>query len=170
MIDLVKNNHISTIQKFLLIVLLVVFCTGCELFSDNATRLAFRLESAFNILKSQKNGSVVIIPYESDDSKAPFTILIIPKNGTTSDELYRNGLDSNIVEHLFGIKKEGGLIVFQNGNISNTTYYRNFVEVTATQIIKGSGKIDIVVKKVGVGPGTLTKEVMLIELRKQIKK
>jgi hypothetical protein len=82
-----------------LIILVIIFCTGCFL-TDNATKLAYQLESASKKLKSQKNGSEIIIHYETEDSKAPFTILILPENGVTSDELYQKGLDSNVLKKI----------------------------------------------------------------------
>ncbi len=141
MIDLVKKFHFSTILKFPLIVLVIVFYTGCFFF-DNATKLAYQLESASKKLKSQKNGSQIIIHYESEDGKAPFTILLV----------------------------RGGLNVYQNGTESNTSYHCRFVDVVTTQTINGIGNADIVVKKVGVGPGDFSKEVVLIELHNQINK
>ena len=142
MIDLVKRFNFSTIKKFPLIVPVIVFCTGCSL-TDNSTKLAYQLESISQKLKSQKNGSEIIIHYETEDGKAPFTILIEP---------------------------EGGITVYQNGTESNTTYSRRFADVVTTQTIKGIGSADIVVKKVGVGPGNFSKEVVLIELHNQINK
>ncbi len=101
MIDLVKRFNFSTIKKFPLIVPVIVFCTGCSL-TDNSTKLAYQLESISQKIKSQKNGSEIIIHYETEDGKAPFTILIEP---------------------------EGGITVYQNGTESNTTYSRRFADV-----------------------------------------
>jgi len=167
MIDLVKTFNVSTIQRFSLIVLVIVFCTGCS-FTDNATKLANQLESASKELKSKKDGSEIIVHYKTEDSKASFTILVLSEKGATSDELYQKGLDSSIVEHLFDLKKGAALIVYQNGIMSSTTYYLRFVDVAATQIIKSTGNTDLVVKKVGVGLGRFTEEVVLIELQNQI--
>jgi hypothetical protein len=135
MIDSVKKIHFFTISIFSLMVLVIVFCTGCFL-TDNATTLAYQLESISKKLKSQKNGSEVVIHYKAEDAKAPFTILLVP----------------------------GGLNVYQNGTESNTSYHCRFVDVVTTQTINGIGKRDIVVKKVGVRPGQFTKEVVLVEL------
>lgn len=171
MIDVLKSFQISGFQKFPIIVLVISFCSGCSL-TDNSTKLAYDLESASKTLKSQENGSEVIIKYETKDSKAPFTILVLSEKGVTSDELYEKGLDSSIVKDLFpqlsyiDLKNGATLIVYQNGKINFTTYYRQFVDVSSTQIVNGTGKCNIVVKKTGVGPGHLTGEVILIELRK----
>jgi hypothetical protein len=168
MIELVKRFNVSTIQRFSLIVLVIVFCTGCS-FTDNATELAYQLESASTKLKSKKDGSEIIIHYEPKDSKAPFTILVLSDKGTTSDELYQKGLDSSIVEYLGDLKKGSALVVYQNGIMSSTTYHARFVDVAATQIIKSTGNTDIVMKKIGVGLGRFTKGLILIELRMQVK-
>src|SRR6478609_5721282 len=93
MIDLVKTFNVSTIQRFSLIVLVIVFCTGCS-FTDNATKLANQLESASKELKSKKDGSEIIVHYKTEDSKSSFTILVLSEKGATSDELYQKGLDS----------------------------------------------------------------------------
>lgn len=171
MIDLVKNFRFSGFQIFPIIVIIISFCSGCS-FTDNATKLAYELESSAETLKSQQNGSEVIVKYETKDSKAPFTILVLSEKGITSDELYEMGLDSVIVKDLFpqlsyiDLKNGATLIVYQNGGISFTTYYRRFVDVKATQIINGTGNSDIVVKKTGVGPGHFTEEIIQVELRK----
>lgn len=70
MIDLVKKFHFSTILKFPLIVLVIVFCTGCSL-TDNATELAYQLESASKKLKSQKNGSEIIFTINQKMARRP---------------------------------------------------------------------------------------------------
>lgn len=172
MIDFLKIFQISVIQKLPIIVLVISFCSGCSLLTANSTKLAYELETASKELKAQENGSEFIIEYGSKDSKAPFTILVLSEKGITSEELYEKGLDSSIVKDLFpqlsyiDLKNKATLIVYQNGEISFTSCYRGFVDVTATQIVNGTGNCNIVVKKTGVGPGHITGEVILIELRK----
>ena len=167
MIVLVKRFLLSTIHQYPLIVLVIVFCTACSL-TDNSTRLANQLESASKELKTKKNGSEIIIHYKTEDNNAPFTILLTSEKGVTSNELYKRGLDSSFVEHLFDLKKGAALAVFQHCIISSTSYYLRFVDVAATQIIKGIGKTDIVVKKVDVSRGRFTEKVTLIELHKAV--
>ena len=63
------------------------------------------------------------------------------------------------------LKNRATSVVYQNGTISFTTYYRRFVDVNTTQIINGKGNTDIIVKTIGVGTGNITDEVLLIELQ-----
>jgi hypothetical protein len=122
-------------------------------------------------LNLKKIGSEYVISFEPIDTKAPFTILILSEKGVTFDELIDKGLDSLIVEDLFpqlsyiDLKNNATLIVYQNGSISFTTYYRQFVDVKTTQVINSTGVTDILVKTVGIGPGKVSDEVLLIELQ-----
>ena len=156
--------------KPLLIVIVIVFATSCSFTRDNAVNLAYDLESAAKTLKTQEIGGEFVINFEPIDAEAPFTILIFSEEGVTSNELIEKGLDSLLVEDLFpqlsyiDLKNSATCVVYQNGTISFTTYYRRFVDVTTTQMINGKCKTDILVKTIGVGPGNLSDEVLLIEL------
>ena len=94
----------------------------------------------------------------------------VPKTTSLITELIEEGLDSLLVENLFpqlsyiDLKNRATSVVYQNGTISFTTYYRRFLDVNTTQIINGKGDTDIRVKTIGVGPGNVTDEVLLIEL------
>tara|TARA_R110000787_G_scaffold17143_1_gene54091 strand:+ start:216 stop:671 length:456 start_codon:yes stop_codon:yes gene_type:complete len=151
--------------------MIIISSTSCSFMRDNAVNLAYDLEAAAKKLKSQKTGSEFVINFEPVDTKAPFTILILSEKGVTFDELIEKGLDSLLVEDLFpqlsyiDLKNSATIVVYQNGTISFTTYYRRFVDVTTTQIINGKGNTDILVKTIGVGPGNLSDEVLLIELQ-----
>lgn len=147
----------------------MVFCISCS-FTDNSTKLAYRLKTASKKLKSKKDGEEFIINYKPEDSKAPFTILILSKEGATSEELYQKGLDPYIIENLFGLKKGAAIVVYQNGKMSNTSYHLRFVDVAATHILKSSGNTDFVVKKIGVDLGHSTNKVVLVELSSLIDK
>jgi hypothetical protein len=158
-------NSINTAFVLFIFVLL----TGCSL-EDNATALAYQLEAVSKDLKSEANGAKNTIYYESDDSNAPFTILLLPEQGVTENELLEKGLDSVLVSKLFpqlsyvDLKDRSALIVYQNDKISFTTYYRRFVDVNETQIINGRGATDITVTKIGEGPGHIKDKIILVTL------
>ena len=168
---ILNNARILKLSKSFIIVMIFISLTSCSLTSDNAANLAYDLETAAKELKSQENGSEFVINFEPVDTEAPFTILVLSEKGVTFDELIEKGLDSLLVEDLFpqlsyiDLKNRATLIVYQNGSISFTTYYRRFVDVKTTQVINGIGVTDILVKTIGVGPGNLSDEVLLIELQ-----
>ncbi len=169
--NVLNNTRTLKLSKSFMIAMIIIPATSCSFLSDNAVNLAHDLEAAAKKLKSQKTGSEFVINYEPLDTEAPFTILILSEKGVTFDELIEIGLDSLIVKDLFpklsyiDLKKDATLIVYQNGGISFTTYYRRFVDVKTTQVINGKGNTDILVKTIGVGPGNLSDEVLLIELK-----
>jgi hypothetical protein len=154
-----------------MIVMFIISSASCSLISDNAVNLAYDLEAAAKVLKSQKFGSEFVINYEPIDTEAPFTILVLSEKGVTFDELIEKGLDSLVVEELYpqlsyiDLRDRATLIVYQNGTFSFTSYYRGFVDVNTTQIISGKGNTDILVKTIGVGSGNVSDEVLLIELK-----
>lgn len=166
-----NNSKILRLSKSFTIAILILSLTSCSLTSDNAVKLAYDLEEAANELKSKVTGSEFVINFEPIDVEAPFTILLLSENGVTYDELIEKGVDSLIVEDLFpqlsyiDLKERATLIVYQNGSISFTTYYRRFVDVKSTQVISGTGNTDILLKTVGLGQGNLSDEVLLIELK-----
>ena len=166
-----NNTKTLKLLKSLMIVIVIISSVSCSFTSDNSIILANGLESAAKELKSQNTGSEIFINFEPVDTEAPFTILIISEKGVTFSELIEKGLDSLLVEDLFpqlsyiDLKNRATSVVYQNGKISFTTYYRRFVDVTTTQIINGKGNTDILVKTIGVGPGNVTDEVLLIELQ-----
>jgi hypothetical protein len=165
------DNKILKLTNRLWLFTLMVFSVSCSVISDNSNILSSELESAAQELKSQKVGSEVTINFEPNDDEAPFTILILSEKGVTFDALIERGLDSLLVADLFprlshiDLKNSATCVIYQNQEISYTTYYRRFVDVKTTQIISGKGATDIVVKKIGVGPGNITEEVILIELQ-----
>ena len=169
--SILNNTRILRLSKLFMIVMIINFSTSCSFTSDNAVNLAYDLEAAAKTLKSQKIGSEFVINFAPIDSEAPFTILIFSENGVTFNELIEKGLDSLLVEELFpqlsyiDLKNRATSVVYQNGTISFTTYYRRFVDVNTTQIINGKGDTDIFVKTIGVGPGNFSDEVLLIELQ-----
>ena len=169
--NVLNNTRILKLSKLFMIVMIINFSTSCSLTSDNAVNLAYDLEEAAKSLKSQKIGSEFVINFEPIDTEAPFTILIFSEKGVTFSELIEKGLDSLLVEDLFpqlsyiDLKDRATGVVYQNGTISFTTYYRRFVDVNTTQIINGTGVTDILVKTIGVNPGNVTDEVLLIELQ-----
>jgi hypothetical protein len=169
--NILNNTGILKLSKSFMIVMIINFSISCSVMRDNAVNLAYNLEAAAKTLKSQKIGSEFVINFEPIDTEAPFTILIFSENGVTFNELIKKGLDSLLVEDLFpqlsyiNLKDGATLIVYQNGTISFTTYYRRFVDVNTTQIINGKGNTDIIVKTIGVGTGNITDEVLLIELQ-----
>jgi hypothetical protein len=164
-------NIIKSLQllKGLGIVIIILISTSCS--TDNAVKLAYNLETAAETLKSQEIGSELVIKFKPTDTETPFTILMLSEKGVNFNELIEIGLDSLVVENLFpqlshiNLKDGATLIVYQNGTISFTTYYRRFVDVNTTQIINGKGITNILVKKVGVGLGNLTNEILFIELK-----
>jgi len=166
-----SNTTILKLSKSIMIVMIIMSSTSCSFIRDNAVNLAYDLEAAAKTLKSQKIGSEFVINYKPLDTEAPFTILIFSEKGVTFDELIEKGLDPLVVENLFpqlsyiDLKDRATLIVYQNETISFTTYYRRFVDVNTTQIINGKGNTDILVKTIGVGPGNLSDEILLIELQ-----
>ena len=166
-----NTTKILTLSKSFMIVLIVICLTSCSFMRDNAVNLAYNLEAAAKKLKSQEIGSEFVINFEPKDSEAPFTVLIFSEKGVTFNELIEKGLDSLLVEELFpqlsyiDLKNRATSVVYQNGIISFTTYYRRFVDVNTTQIINGKGVTDILVKTIGVGPGNVSDEVLLIELQ-----
>ena len=168
---ILNNTRILKLSKLFMIVMIINFSTSCSFTSDNAVNFAYDLEAAAKTLKSQKIGSEFVINFAPIDTEAPFTILIFSENGVTFNELIEKGLDSLLVEDLFpqlsyiDLKNSATSVVYQNGTISFTTYYRRFVDVNTTQIIKGKGDTDILVKTIGVGPGNNSDEVLLIELQ-----
>lgn len=165
------NAGILKLSKTFMILILFISLTSCSLIHDNAVNLAYDLEKAAKKLKSQEIGSEFIINFEPVDTESPFTILVLSEKGVTFDELIEKGLDSLIVEDLFpqlsyiDLKKRATLIVYQNGSISFTTYYRRFVDVKTTQVINSIGDTEILVKTIGIGAGNLSDEVLLIELK-----
>uniref|UniRef100_UPI00404B4FAD hypothetical protein n=1 Tax=Flavobacterium sp. TaxID=239 RepID=UPI00404B4FAD len=165
------DNKFLKLTKPLVLFTLMVFSVSCSVIYDNSNILANELESAAKKLKSQKIGSEVTINFEPVDQEAPFTILILSENGVTFDELIEKGLDSLLVADLFprlsyiDLKNSATCVIYQNKEISFTTYYRQFVDVASTQIISGKGATDILVKTIGVRPGNVTDEVLLIELQ-----
>ena len=165
---ILNNTRMLKLSKLFMI---IVFSTSCSFTSDNAVNFAYDLEAAAKTLKSQKIGSEFVINFVPIDIEAPFTILIFSENGVTFNELIEKGLDSLLVEELFpqlsyiDLKNSATSVVYQNGTISFTTYYRRFVDVNTTQIIYGKGDTDILVKTIGVGLGNDSDEVLLIELQ-----
>lgn len=168
---ILNNARILKLSKSFMIVMIFISLTSCSLTVDNAVNLAYNLEAAAKELKSQEIGSEFVINFEPVDTEAPFTILVLSEKGVTFDELIEKGLDSLIVEDLFpqlsyiDLKNGATLIVYQNGSISFTTHYRRFVDVKTTQVINSIGVTDILVKTIGIGPGNLSDEVLLIELQ-----
>ena len=166
-----NNTRILKLSKLFMIVMIINFSTSCSFINDNAVNFAYDLEVAAKALKSQKIGSEFVINFTPIDTEAPFTILMFPENGVTFNELIEKGLDSLLVEDLFpqlsyiDLKNSATSVVYQNGTISFTTYYKRFVDVNTTQIINGKGDTDIIVKTIGVGPGDISDEVLLIELQ-----
>tara|TARA_R110000751_G_scaffold301415_5_gene413827 strand:- start:27864 stop:28379 length:516 start_codon:yes stop_codon:yes gene_type:complete len=169
--NLLNNARIWKLSKSLMIVMIFISLSSCSVIGDNAVNLAYDLEAAAQNLKSQKIGSEFVIHFEPVDIEAPFTILVLSEEGVTFEELIEKGLDSVIVEDLFpqlsyiDLKDGATLIVYQNGSISFTTYYRQFVDVKTTQVINGIGVTDILVKTIGVRPGNLSDQVLIIELQ-----
>lgn len=168
---ILNNPKILKLSQSLTIVMFFIFFTSCSLIGDNAVNFAYDLEAAAKKLKSQKIGSEFVINFEPIDKEAPFTLLIFSKKGVTFSELIEKGLDSILVQDLFpqlsyiDLKNSATSVVYQNETISFTSYYRRFVDVNTTQIINGKGNTDILVKTIGVSPGNLTDEVLLIELQ-----
>ena len=168
---ILNNTTILKLSKLFMIVMIMNISTSCSFKSDNAVNFAYDLESAAKTLKSLKIGSEFVINFAPIDTEAPFIILMFSENGVTFNELIEKGLDSLLVEDLFpqlsyiDLKNKATSVVYQNGTISFTTYYRRFVDVNTTQIIKGKGDTDILVKTIGVGPGNNSDEVLLIELQ-----
>ena len=168
---ILNNTRILKLSKLFMIVMIINFLTSCSLINDNAVNFAYDLEAAAKALKSQKIGSEFVINFTPIDKEAPFTILMFSENGVTFNELIEKGLDSLLVEDLFpqlsyiDLKNSATSVVYQNGTISFTTYYKRFVDVNTTQIINGKGDTDIIVKTIGVGPGDISDEVLLIELQ-----
>jgi len=166
-----NNTRILKLSKLFMIVMIINFSTSCSFINDNAVNFAYDLEAAAKALKSQKIGSEFVINFTPIDTEAPFTILMFSENGVTFNELIEKGLDSLLVEDLFpqlsyiDLKNSATSVVYQNGTISFTTYYKRFVDVNTTQIINGKGDTDIIVKTIGVGPGDISDEVLLIELQ-----
>lgn len=170
--NILNNTRILKLSKLFMIVMIINFSTSCSFIRDNAVNLAYDLEAAAKKLKSQKIGGEFVINFEPIDLETPFTILMFSENGVTFNELIEKGLDTLVVENLFpqlsyiDLKDRATLIVYQNETISFTTYYRRFVDVNTTQIINGKGNTDIIVKTIGVVPGNITDdEVLLIELQ-----
>ena len=168
---ILNNTTILKLSKLFMIVMIMNISTSCSFKSDNAVNFAYDLESAAKTLKSLKIGSEFVINFAPIDTEAPFIILMFSENGVTFNELIEKGLDSLLVEDLFpqlsyiDLKNKATSVVYQNGTISFTTYYRRFVDVNTTQIIKGKGDTDILVKTIGAGPGNNSDEVLLIELQ-----
>jgi hypothetical protein len=168
---ILNNTRILKLSKLFMIVMIINFSTSCSFINDNAVNFAYDLEAAAKALKSQKIGSEFVINFTPIDTEAPFTILMFSENGVTFNELIEKGLDSLLVEDLFpqlsyiDLKNSATSVVYQNGTISFTTYYKRFVDVNTTQIINGKGDTDIIVKTIGVGPGDISDEVLLIELQ-----
>jgi len=166
-----NNTRILKLSKLFMIVMIINFSTSCSFINDNAVNFAYDLEAAAKALKSQKIGSEFVINFTPIDTEAPFTILMFSENGVTFNELIEKGLDSLLVEDLFpqlsyiDLKNSATSVVYQNGTISFTTYYKRFVDVNTTQIINGKGDTDIIVKTIGIGPGDISDEVLLIELQ-----
>ncbi|UQD56534.1 hypothetical protein [Flavobacterium sp. K5-23] len=158
------------LSKSFMIAMIIISSISCSFLRDNAVNLAYDLEAASKTLKPLKIGSEYVINFEPADTEAPFTILILSEKGVTFNELIEKGLDPLLVEDLFpqlsyiDLKNGATSVVYQNGTISFTTYYRRFVDVATTQIINGKGNTDILVKTIGVAPGNLSNEVLLIEL------
>ncbi len=161
-------------QNFVYIILLIVCTTGCSALKDNATILAYELESAADELKSQTNGSTYLIHYEPMDTSLPYTILFFNDDGIKEADLLQKGLDTATVKDLYpqlsyiDLKDRATCVVNQKGIISFTTYYRRFVDVKDDQVITGKGNMDILVKKMGVTPYHKKeegdKEIILIEM------
>lgn len=165
------NTRYATITKILILVLLTGYCTSCSVMMDNATIMAYDLKSAAKKLEDQPIGSELVLTYKPQDVEAPFVMLLLSEDGVTYDELLQKGLDSLIVEDLYpqlsyiDLKDRATMVVYQNGTISFTTYYRRYVDVKTTQMISGKGNTEITVKTIGVGKGNITDEVLLIELQ-----
>jgi hypothetical protein len=123
--------------------------------SDNATKLAYDIESAFKRLQSQGVGSEYVILYEPvDEKEKPYTIIFLPEKETTSDDLIEKGVNPEISKDIFSqlsyidIGKEAMLIVYQAGKINFTTYHRRFASVSDIKVVNATGKSEIVVKKI----------------------
>jgi hypothetical protein len=163
--------NVPKVIRPLLMVLASISIASCSLASDNATKLGDDLQSAASELKDKEIGSEFVFNYEPKDPETPFTILIFPEKGVTYAELLDKGLDSLIVADLYpqlsyiDLKDNATSVVYQNGKISFSTFYKRFVDVTTAQIISGQGNINITVKSLGVGLGNLGDEVLLIELK-----
>ncbi len=167
---------LSMAQNFLYFILLVVCITGCSALKDNATIIAYELESAADELKSQPNGSTYLMHYEPRDTTLPFTLLFFNEDGIKEADLLQKGLDTATVKDLYpqlsyiNLKSRATCIVYQNGMVSFTTYYREFVDVKDDLVISGKGKIAILVKKIGVAPyhkkEEADKEIILIEMER----
>ena len=165
------NTRFATITKILILVLLTGYYTSCSVMMDNATIMAYDLKSAAKKLEDQPIGSELVLTYKPQDVEAPFVMLLLSEDGVNYDELLQKGLDSLIVEDLYpqlsyiDLKDRATMVVYQNGTISFTTYYRRYVDVKTTQMIRGKGNTEITVKTIGVGKGNVTDEVLLIELQ-----
>lgn len=165
------NTRYATITKILILVLLTGYCTSCSVMMDNATIMAYDLKSAAKKLEDQPIGSELVLTYKPQDVEAPFVMLLLSEDGVTYDELLQKGLESLIVEDLYpqlsyiDLKDRATMVVYQNGAMSFTTYYRRYVDVKTTQMIRGKGNTEITVKTIGVGKGNITDEVLLIELQ-----
>ena len=157
-------------QNVTISALILVCGVGCSALSDNATKLASKLGSAANALQDQMNGSESTIHFEPVNKEYPYTILIFTEKGATFDELIKKDLDPVIVKDLFpqlsyiDLKGGAALIVYQQGKITFTTYYRRFVEVSDIQVVSATGDKDIVVKKIGTTNGAFTDKVIVVEL------
>ena len=158
----------SLLSDFVFGFLILTYCAGCS--NDNATLLASELKHASEKLDDEKEGSEYTIHFRSMNAENPYTILIFPKRGATAADLISKGLDSAFVKDLYpqlsyiDLKEGATLIVYQQSRISFTTYYRRFVDVSELQIVTATGDKDIVVKKIGMGPGAFTPEVVMIVL------
>ncbi len=158
------------LSKVLFLSIIVISIASCSFSRDNAASLAYDLEDAAEKLKTQDIGAEQPINFKPKDKQSPFVILITTERGVTKDELIAKGLDATIVNDLYSklnyinLRNSATIVVFQNGEISFTTYYRRFVEVDATQIIESKGNTEIIVKTKGVTKGHLTDEVLLIDL------
>lgn len=166
-----QNVNVLKGSILLMIAIVLISLTSCSLTSDNATKFAYQIETAAKELKPKGIGSEFVINFEPIDIEAPFTILVLSENGVTYEELIEKGIDSLIVKDLFpqlsyiDLKDRATLVVYQNGSMSFTTYYRRFVDVKNTQVIKGAGNTDILLKSVGLAKGNLSNEVLLVELQ-----
>lgn len=147
---LVNSRNLNII---LILCLIQIGCVSCV---DNATKLAGQLETASNSLQFKPKGTEYTINYRPVYRWVkPYVIVLIPGREITLSELTQKGLDYDVGYEIFSSLGyidvgygDSLLIIYQDGDITFTSYFRQFVKFSDIHVIKSSGSHKIVVKKI----------------------
>lgn len=137
--------------------LLVASCActnGCRSFQDNATSLAYSIETGVNRLEVASEGTEQVVTYQPISNRSkPYIIILLPEGPVSEDDLVRKGVPWSVSYKILrdlnyvGVRDGRFIIVYQDGQINFTRFGMHLAKTKELLAHENRGESRVVLKK-----------------------